>query len=374
MKSIATVSIMIAAATSMAQTAGRPQTRVFVSEEMGLQFTFPAAWKLENKRVQSVVTFPLEGSKLPAVVEIFAVTWSKSASDWQTLQATTAEAVKRTLERQSEEQILGVPLLLTKTSYFTKDGRAMTTETGLLYSRSARKFQYRIAAPASVFESAQREWRQALETLRPIGDELPKPEDPSLPPLEATKGGEKAKIQRPIVKNPDVVRPPVTLNNPAKSGSRIVAQKNLYETSAGGKTLLVYLPAGWTSTPQADGTTLLTSPNKLALRCDVYSKLDSRTPEVETIVRTSKSLEQFKSVDKREDRLPLIAPSGASVAWVRRDGQLKTGEPTTQLVVTGDCGDYYWVVEFACAGPTAYTQIRKELDDLLAKLAVEPKP
>ena len=157
-----------------------------ISKEHALSWKVPKTWSVKQGKNQLTLTIPVGTST--AKLNIFATYYRRPAEEWQKLQGAIAEQLGRKLDQQWEEQVLGVPLLLTKTSSSSE-----VRITGLLYATMKNKFHFTLDAPSMAAEDAWSNWKSAMETLRPLGGELPTAEDGQKPVTSPTlpKPGDK---------------------------------------------------------------------------------------------------------------------------------------------------------------------------------------
>src|SRR5258708_30520995 len=100
-----------------------PDISTYSNPKLGLMFSYPKNWALlTNKKGETAGVMPIEGSTQAAHIEIYAIAYDKEKSVWQVGQDTINKTMKHDVVRQWEEEILGVPLLLTKMAYNNKTG------------------------------------------------------------------------------------------------------------------------------------------------------------------------------------------------------------------------------------------------------------
>ncbi|MCC6402479.1 MAG: hypothetical protein IT207_00545 [Fimbriimonadaceae bacterium] len=321
-----------------------PQTTTFRDKALGLSFEHPKAWRVSKERLFTLIEIPLADGKL-AHVELFSATYRDTAEKWQSLQDEVNKAMGRTVERQWEEEILGVPMLLTKLAY--KEGeRETVTFVGLLYSATPEKMQFRLNTPADQAETAQQAWWSALLTLRTNSGLLPSGEDPSKPLTELQPEPEKPTI---VLRKPD---PVVTELRP---GARVPF-----------KGLVVQLLDGWTlaedGTLRSDGTSGLFSIELFEGDGNIAG------PKLEETAASA--LTEFKKVSLRRDERARTARSGATVASIWRAGEGDQG-PLVVGHFAGVCGQRFWMLRYRGAGTAAWNSDRAKVEVLVESLYVE---
>src|SRR5690606_2842666 len=154
------------------------------------------------------------------------------------------ETLGRTIDRQWQEVILGVPLLLTR-MFFVRSGEKMSTQVGLLYSATPEKLNYRLTVNAEKAEEAEAAWRGALSNLRTLGGSLPGVENPDIvPPTE---------VDPPSVEEGYVLTP----EKPKFPTVKTRRDEKLIDVQAQGADLSLKLPREWNATPTEGGYTLV---------------------------------------------------------------------------------------------------------------------
>ena len=144
----------------------KQDTQTYSDIQLGLSFSHPSTWIIEKPLVAKntkkgrklasdagTVHFriPLTGAVDDADLIIVRAAFSGSPDTWQKVQMDANQNLKRQVERQWQQEILGVPLLLTKIDY-SENGSSKVTLTGLLYNDSPNKLLFRLTGPASDFD------------------------------------------------------------------------------------------------------------------------------------------------------------------------------------------------------------------------------
>ncbi len=322
---------------------------VYRDDRLGVSFEYPKAWQVRRERLFSTVVLPLDGGKT-AQVQIFSAVFRQKAEEWQSVLKEVNTSMGRTVARQWQEEILGVPMLLTKVEY-SDEGRATAALIGLLYSRTAEKFQFRLVAEQAVYDQAETQWREAMLTLRTVSGTLPPAEDPAQP-VKVIEPPKRERVwARPEAKR-GALRGPVRIAWKAEDGS-----------------YTLFLPAGWSS--GADGTVVhprLTGSVRVAVASG------SAPAALERFNRSVlESLGQFQAVAVRSDAPPKAMRSGAEVATVLRRGTA-AGSPLAVGHALGFCETCYWLAElrWTAAGAPTRAELRL-LDELFDTLYVSPE-
>ena len=365
------------------QQATAPQAQLtpmqtFNNEELGLAFDYPKNWKKSKVKVQNdthfVVTdpktwrpaksdnttrflMPLPGTDERGEVEIFAVIFNQDQDTWQTIQRDINDKMNRQVLRQWSEEVLGVPLLMTKIESKDK-GLDTVTESGLMYSATPRKFIFRVSASPENFEKADYEFRQVLLTLRTTDGKLPSAEDPNrkITPADLTPGAYKHVIW---------TAPPAVTPQFAKGDT-------LAEPTSGGKIVNLQGPAGWKATKNTDGSYALMNPDLPgSVKLTVANDLDSDDAGRALIRSSGATLSLFKTVAKREEQ-GADNRGQAITRWIFRRGIGNDSKPLFGFDAGGVNGDDYWILSWTSTTPASVGKDRKILEGLVSVLHIEP--
>lgn len=334
----------------------------FSNPELNFTFTHPKAWKVvTNKKAVSTVTIPIPESRSVATMEIYAVSYRLSSDEWLGMQASVAKNMGHEVVRQWTEDLLNVPLLLTRTQMAGSSGD-QTVMQGMLYSATTRKLLFRLVAPTAVFAQAEAEWRALWPSMRTVDGTLPVREDPArtVEPVEPNK----LPVFRP---SPVVVISKVGVNGEAELG--LVA----IDCQAAGRTLKLHVPEGWSGVRREDGVIVLSHALlPTPLEVTVLSTLDSDLPARALFRLSAKSLDRYKTVATREEPVARPNKAGALVSFVLRSGQSADG-PLRTLDAVGHTGEFYW--SFTRAWPGTPDAVARELVLALAQaMSVELVP
>ncbi|MBS1715903.1 MAG: hypothetical protein JST30_16365 [Armatimonadetes bacterium] len=324
-----------------------PQDKAtFRDPKFGLQFEYPKTWKARSGRGVTTIEIPFEEKKT-ATVQLFGGKFKDTAEQWQLIQSEVNRAMGRPVERQWQEEFLGVPMLLTKVRYTTKKVDTVAI-TGLLYTAFEMKMNFRLEAPAEVAESAENQWHDVLLSLRTITGELPNPEDPNRP------------VEKPVPEKPTTVWKPEVSDKPPVRGKQIRSV-----TDSAGVAYKVYVPEGWA----LDGSKLVDKSVKGEVTFEI--KMGVAQDASSALFEGARAdLDQFKSVDLREDPAPGPVGSGALVGKVFRSGRTDGGFLAVGRVV-GVCEGVYWTVRYRGTSQQDYRKDRSALDALVRLLYAE---
>lgn len=363
-----------------------PGTQTFTDPALGLTFTHPATWvrvatptptqssggkkpiipnpfkkkAAPKKPEEGTVTFSLPGANgsAPAELTIVRASFSGAPEKWQQIQADANKNQKREVEKQWQQEILGVPLLLTRIGY-TKDGVATTTVTGLLYNAAAYKLLFRLTGPTASFDNAQFEFTNAMETLRTTDDSLPKTQEPDKP-----------------------VDPPAGPPTPESKHTLFAKPKNAPQVapvslavSVGSKKVSLRVPEGWTlEKVEGDVATLRHKDVKAPVTVKLYETATSSSRPTEALMAAANAtFDQFKTVALREDTpgTPNKAGNPMLAVWRKGTGASGPMEAVDAVVVAGD---YFFLVACRPTPGSDKTTERKTVQGLLDAIGLEPMP
>ena len=333
---------------------------VFVSRPAGLTFNLPDAWKLDKTRLGWVINVPLSPNAVPARLEIYESEYRQSVERWQDSQRQVNESLKRSVERQWQEEVLGVPMLMTRIRY-TQDAKDVTALVALVYTATPKKLNFRLTAPSESFTEAEAAWRGALQSLQTTTGQMPAAEDPTKPlPVPGAS--------LPVVA-PANNRPPVIMSG--QPDRRRIAPV-VVTARAGNQDWELRLPAGWTAEAGAAGWTLKHPQLRGTARIEVNSELDSPQPDDALSNLMAKTLGSYVGVIRRRDEPRTVNRAGALVRQATREGKSETGD-RFERGATGARGGAYWMLTYETVDPLVWKSDRTVLDALLNVASVEPR-
>jgi len=351
--------------------------KVFENPKLGLSMTHAPDWVFKKKKHSAEFTIPIEGGKSQFKVQIFEAEYRGEADRWAQIEASTATGLGKTVVKQWQEDYLGVPMLFTNTRYTNKAGFDLQELSGLLYTKTAVKFQFRMESPAGVFDEAQKLWRDALLTLRTADGTNPEKEDAAavVPDVSAPK---KPKKNEP---KPEEPQPEDRVNKPASvirlttndvDRTKLVMGKELQKVSVSGHEGTLHYLTGWTLKATAEGFDATRTGFEGTVHLEVAGVLDAPIAERAVLLASSRSLALFSKVNLRVDRSPRWSPAGQRIWQIQRDGLGTNGKPLTVLHTVGGFGDYYWMATYTSDTPT-FVKNEKLLGELMDALAIEVK-
>jgi hypothetical protein len=314
----------------------------------------------KTKREQRLYIPTVKGHP-DAIMHFYPIAYRLPAADFQQTQVVAAPDLKRSIDRQWQEDIIGIPLLLTKTTGLNKQGTPDVALTGLLYSATVNKMLFRLTCNAEDFEIADAAWRNAFLSLRTT-DGLPVgAEDPNHLP---TKDELAQKPAAPL---------PVTMLGTGTKAVKYVKGPVSVSAKSGGKNAIIRLPAGWVAKQQADGTWLLTASGESApVSMTLASTLDSDPPKSAMLKQGAASLDTFVSETDLEEKDDQTNRAGGVVSSMWRDGKTAKGVRTTcdAAIVSGDL----YILLHVTIDSAATAAQRRALNDLLAGTTIDVAP
>ncbi len=312
-----------------------PDKVYFTAQGTGFAFLRPKVWKMEKTKREQSLFIPTTKGHPDAVMHFFPIAYRLPSADFQQTQVVAAPDLKRSIERQWQEDIIGIPLLLTKTTGLNKQGKPDVALTGLLYSATVNKMLFRLTCNAEDFDVADAAWREAFQSLRTT-DGLPVgAEDPNHKP---TKAELEAKPAAPL---------PVTMLGSGPKHVKYTKGPVSVSAKSGGKNAVIRLPAGWVAKSQSDGSWLLTAPGEtIPVNMTLASTLDSDPPKSAMFKMGAASLDGFTSETDLSENDDLTNRAGGVVTSMWRTGKTAKGVRTT-CDATIVSGDLYLLLHFS---------------------------
>ena len=376
-----------AAQTKSDQAAQAPTTKPFADYQIGMAFDYPSTWVMVSdpkdpkskklipdsifgkkskkklaagKQAAGESLFYVPANSRTANLEIYGVTYDHAPEEWETNQVQINNDLKRTVTKQWREQILGVPLLLTKLDYEDAAGKE-TALVGMVYSRTPYKMVFRLTAPDVDYDAAEGQLRQALQSLRTTTGDLPQPEDPNHPLDKSAYVGVSNKPPKVIV-----------MTAPQPDPAKVKKGEVTVKATVAGKAAVLSMPTGWTAdAPSADGSIALHNPAITGtIVVTLASVLDSDPPQAALLKASALSLDEFSKVAKRDETSSNFTTSGASTDTIWREGTGANGQLTT-CEAGGATGDMYWLLRYHLAGTPTATEM-KAVNMLIDGMSVDP--
>jgi hypothetical protein len=378
-----------AAQAKPAQAAAPVTTKSFADYEIGMAFDYPSTWVLVEdpkvKKSKSLIPPGIFGKKTKkkiaagkqssneslfyvpangrtANLEIYSALWDQTPDLWESNQVDANNSLKRQVVKQWREEILGVPLLLTKIAYDDAAGHEVGL-VGLVYSRTPYKMLFRLTSADTDYDAAEFELRQVLQTLHTVEGGLPVPEDPNHPLDKTAYTGAANKAPSVLTFTANKTAEPIKI----KKGEVSVP------LTVGDKKVILTMPAGWTSEVATDGTvTLHNAAITTPIAVNVATTLDSDPPQTALLKASGQSLDAFNTVTKRDEKTVDLTTAGASSDVIWRWGTGAKG-PISSCEACGLTNDVYWLLRYRFDGTTTPAEV-KAIDELIDGMSADPAP
>lgn len=335
-----------------------PQAKVYEHTPTNFKFSIAGTSNITKKKGDWTITFPVGSTKATAALHVFAVSFMAEPDVWEGAQKYFAEQSKATVMSQTREEILGVPILVTKMQEVATSDRKITI-SALIYSQSDLKLFFRLVAPEAVFGEAEQKFHEILQTLGTIDGRLPKPEIPGRVP------------EAPATKNKGI--PEVTRTAIGASSGETKFTVGLVRIGANlaGRPVQLCVPKDYTLEPGTDGKILAGHPELgMKIEFELGSSLDSSALMPILAGKASSALAKFDSVKLRSEGRPKPNTAGANFVVIRRQG-IGQGGPLYQIIAGAEKGDYYWHFDMMFSQPLAKRQ-SDLVDGLILGSSVEP--
>ncbi|MBX3096547.1 MAG: hypothetical protein KF812_06775 [Fimbriimonadaceae bacterium] len=321
---------------------------LYKDNDMGLQFEHPTNWQVTRTRLGAAFAIPLASGN-QARVTLVRTNFRDTKEVWQELVRNIADAGRREVIDQSEETVLGVPMLLTRVRYGSSNGQMQMLQ-GLLFTRTTQKYNFQLEALESEMPEAEALWRGTWQSLRTTNNELPVAEGT---PEEA-------------VPPPPAIEPAVlvlTSRNQIDSEKKEIAVVP-HDVTIEGASVKINLPEGWVVAPSStSGYTLRKEGVIGTLVLDFVIGDRAFAPRVLGI-RAKQSLDRFSTVTLRLDKTVGNNQSNATVSWVYRFGNAAGGPLAVMDAVGGE--DFgVWAIRYEAPNAEAFTKDRAQLDQLM---------
>lgn len=327
------------------------QTKVVQEKKLDLQLDVPRPWNVRRTSYGQELRFKVDGQDVN--VRLIVAPLPPSQGLYQESVRDVQASQGNMVVRQWEEEILGVPLLLTQLTVPDKTDAtkpATTRLMGLLYGGQKDAFSFQLETLEAAYPAAEQQWRNALLTIRTISGSLPTqagqapPDDP-----EPVRPQNEVKVH--------VVRPDDGAPKEPKFGPvRVVADE-----SAG---LFAYLPEGWSASEEG----VLKGPNTTTT---ITLSVGAGTKEVTRRTYFSKAgslLSTLTKVEKRHEPKPSVNNAGFETEWMERFGPTADGQGGHR-VAFGWSGTLYWTIT-AQGSQQALEADRRALASLISVLGV----
>lgn len=335
-----------------------PQAKVYEHTPTNFKFSIFGQSNLTKKKGDWTITFPVGSSNTNVTLYVFAVSFMAEPEVWEGAQKYFAEQSKATVLSQTREEILGVPMLVTKMQEVITPERKVTI-SALIYSQSDLKLSFRLVAPEAVFGEAEQKYQEILQSLATIDGRLPKPEVPGRTP------------EAPATKNKGIPEVARTTIGAGPSETKFTIGPVRHATTLAGKPVHFCAPKDFVLEPGPDGRILAGHPELgMKLEVELGSSLDSSTLSQVLASKSTSSLAKFDVVKLRSEGRPKPNAAGATFVVIRRQGTGKDGN-LYQIIAGAEKGDYYWHLELFSSQPLTKRQ-SELLDQFILGASVEP--
>lgn len=319
--------------------------RSYKDPQLGISFQYPRSWNLRKEKYMTVLTWRTKGGR-EARAQWVPTVYRDTAALWQQLQVDVAANRNDKIVRQWEEEILGVPLLMTRVERIEK-GRTYSVWGGLIYSRTPTKLNFRVYSSPEDAAETEEDWRKVLLSVRTEAGDTPlaempgskiepvKPKDPDLPVVTWTTNSDQAKLK------------------PVRAPKRLKIDG-----------FFAYSPEAWT----VEGSALACENLKGVLT------IEARRVKAGTGLRaflgySGSQLNVIDQVESRNERQLGLNKAGYTVWEVVRTGTSK-GKSTTMGLWAGQLDDNMWFVSYQ-GDATTFRADRGLIESLVTALSVE---
>lgn len=322
-------------------------TKTFQSKPHNLQLDIPVSWKVQPTR--NGTNFIVSGTKSASRVELYVTNYQGTSDDWQSLRKQVNSDMGRKIDRQWEELLLGVPLLMIRVNYNDpKEGGDISMLDGLLFANTSRKFQFRLYAKPDEVGGVEEQWRQCLTTLRTMEGSLPDKEDG---------------VFNPPASEP-VVRPGEAIRLKPRDRSEVKLGPVSVPFSVSGRSGEMRLPEGWKVSGEAERRTLTHKDFPGEVSVLISSILDSAPPQTAILDEARRGADRFKSVSSRENFGPVVNKSKTNYWLTVRKGRTDSAD-LFQMIAVVDVKDFYWTLKFEGTDLKSSKATQRKLEELL---------
>lgn len=327
--------------------------RTYRSDALGLYFEYPSTWKLKKDKYSDNLEIAMADGSI-ATVQVFRTNFRQEAKVWQDLQREVAVQMARTVVRQWEETILGVPLLMTRLD-FNEGGVERRTLVGLLYTATREKLNIRLTANNGVADEAERQWRSTMLTLRTTSGELPVREDPAKPIVDPTRTPEGKRV---------------TILRAESETSKAVRSKNTTDLDVLGQRVRVHMPDGWDVEKKNDGFALVNG----RLKGDVWLAFaPGGRAQVASALGDAAggSFNRFSVVSLRDETPVKRQKSGMYVGATLRVGSNAEKAPLVVWHIAGTNDTLMFKVDYTATSESNWKSDRRLIERLIDLLSIE---
>lgn len=322
-----------------------PPMKNYENKVLDLKFQHPADWRVRKERLYDTFEFRIDGTLVR--VQLLVTQMSASKDHWQKVNLDINSQNGRQVLRQWEEELLNVPLLMTKVRE-GEPGNVTISLSGLLLSVRPDKLLFRLYAPENVADQAEAAWFKVLLSADSLSGKLP-----SEAPVSA---------EDPKTKPSDNPPPVVVLRPDGNRPGKIERAPNRVQVDASSG-LFAYLPSGWET---KDGRLVHSSGLSVSLGVTTGEEALGRR---EYLRLGGSMLKELATVGKREELEGKANRAGSKVTRLTRNGSLADGKAVTQWIAFGFEGGYSWVIGWS-GSSEEFEKQKTVLSDLADRLSV----
>ena len=294
------------------------ETKVYEDKSLDLRFDYPQTWKLRKERLFDVMEFNVGEEVIQ--VRLMKTNMTYPAAHWQEVMSVMNNQGGRIVLKQWEEELLGVPLLMTR----FREGEGANIRvvlTGLLYGARPDKFNFRLSSSEKAATEAEETWFKVLLTMRTVSGLMPNEKPPE---TGATDPGTTSTNSKTYVLEPETNRPP----KPVRGSIRVVADAE--------RGIYAYFPDGWNL---ADGIASHSSGLKV--------KLESETAPLDLakknwLAAAGLLLQDLASVSERGETKAGYNKAAFTVGYMWRKGVIANGEQRAHWIAYGAGNGFTW--------------------------------
>ncbi len=324
------------------------RTKSYEDKSTDLILNYPASWKMDRQRYATVFEFPVNNERV--VVRLLKTDQRYPAEHWQSSVKMIEETNGNEVLAQWTEDLLGVPLLMTR--YREQKGAVRSIIlVGLLYAKTPEKMSFRVIAPEPVAEQAEKTWRDVLLSARTVSGNLPEREVPgSADPVEVVpptkeRPTKSVKIEMNPAGTKPAYRGPVRVNADVDRG------------------LFAYLPEG----VSLENGVLKPAVGDWSLQL-AFAVGDLESTKTGWLRQCAVGRSNFTKIEKRTEPKPTLSEAGFLLTPMIRTGLV--GEvDSVQYVVLGWSGGIAFTAEFRGTSEQWRDQ-QEAIRGVLSKVAV----
>jgi len=319
----------------------------YTSPTTDMRLKYPSNWSLKKDRYADELRFKVDGKDV--YVELMGIEMNFPAQHWQDVTREINTNNDRAVLRQWEEELLGVPLLLTKVRDMGK-AEIEISITGLILSNRTQKMLFRLHAPESVAPSAEEQWNKVMLSADTISGKLPSESAPTTTP---ENGGGSATVST-TPGRVQIIEPKIGPPKTVKRGS----VRMPLDVDRG---TFLYLNEGWDMKEGtlSNGSTLLQFGQGIG---------EERVARSEWLKVCGSALGRLNTITGRVEPEPKYRESGFRGSFLERRGTTADGSEV-QWVAYGWMGGYFYTLNWA-GTELEFKSTKEAREKLLESLAI----